>query len=541
MTNKRILILGGGIMQVPAINLAKGMGLSVIVADGKSDVPGRKIADYFEQVDLKDHRGMIETALRYKKDGGLDGVFTAGTDFSLTVAMVAEAAELPGIPVEAAVNASNKGRMREVLQGAGIPVPRFMEISDPEELDECSDIGPGNNLVFPLVVKPVDNMGSRGIRRVDSCSELKEAALKAFGYSSSGRIIVEEYLSGPEYSLDALVYDGEVHICGVADRHIFFPPYFVEMGHTIPSGSEPYVIEEVMDVFKRSIAAVGITEGAAKGDIKWSGDRAFVGEIAARLSGGYMSGWTYPYSSGIEVTRSAIRIALGLPPEDLTPVVERTAAERALISIPGEVADIHGRDEPFSLGGVKHVFIRVSSGDSVSFPTNNVEKCGNCIAVSDSRKDAVFLAEEGCRRIFIRLKPGTEETEEFLFSGREGWIPDAFTLTLRENAAALDSLEPVCSGNSRAVRIPVLPASGDETSRDWHGKSFSEAFDEVLKITGCSVYGTGDEPEGVLPGKLFYRAFLRGSVQGGVWAVDTLRAAVERGADPGELFRKWGN
>ncbi len=539
MTNKRILILGGGIMQVPAINLAKGMGLSVIVADGKSDVPGRKIADYFEQVDLKDHRGMIETALRYKKEGGLDGVFTAGTDFSQTVAMVAEAAGLPGIPVEAAVNASNKGRMREVLHSAGIPVPMFMEISDLEELDECSNIGPGNNLAFPLVVKPVDNMGARGIRRVDSCSELKAAALEAFRFSASGRIIVEEYLSGPEYSLDALVYDGEVHVCGVADRHIFFPPYFVEMGHTIPSGSEPYVIEEVMDVFKRSISAVGITEGAAKGDIKWSGDRAFVGEIAARLSGGYMSGWTYPYSSGIEVTRSAIRIALGLPPEDLTPVVERTAAERALISIPGEVADIQGRDEPFSLGGVKHVFIRVSAGDSVSFPTNNVEKCGNCIAVSETRKDAVFLAEEGCRRIFIRLKPGTEATERFLFLDREGWIPDAFTLNLEKNTAVLDSLEPVCSGNSTEVKIPLLPDLAGEYSLDWHGKSLSGAFDEVLRITGCSVYSYGEDAEGILAGKLFYRAFLRGSVQGGVWLVDTLREAAEKDEDPGELFQKW--
>lgn len=538
MKGKRILILGGGIMQVPAINLAKGMGLSVIVADGNPEVPGRKIADVFAHVDLKDHQKMIKTALHYQSDGGLDGVFTAGTDFSVTVARVAEAAGLPGIPVETAINASDKYRMRTVLNSAGISGPSFMRIDLADHIPECTDDGIDSVLKFPLVVKPVDNMGSRGISKVRNCAEFQKNVLSAGAYSGKNQVIIEEYLEGPEYSLDALVYDGEITICGIADRHIFFPPYFVEMGHTIPSNGEPEVLDQVTAIFKKGIRALGITEGAAKGDIKWSHGKAFVGEIAARLSGGYMSGWTFPYSTGVEVTRSAIRISLGLPPEDLTPVFEKTTAERAFISIPGTVTEISGREEPFKIPEVKHLFFRITSGDNVSFPVNNVEKCGNCIAVSESREKAVYAAEKGCRSIFIRLDPESGVTEKFLFGEKQPWIPDAFSLTLQNNVAAVESMSgPEINGNE--ILVPELPNLSGERAVDWQGKTITEAFEEVVAITQCRTYFAGDHPEGLLTGKAFYRAFLRGGVQGGVWIIDFLREAVKNGKNIVELVSQW--
>ncbi len=541
MNDKRILILGGGTMQVPAINLAKGMGLSVIVADGNPDVPGRKIADFFEHVDLKDSKGMIDIAVKYTSEGGLDGVFTAGTDFSETVALVARAVELPGISVEAARNASNKFRMREVLESTGIPVPGYFLISRGAAPLECMENGiAGTDLTFPLVVKPVDNMGARGIRKIEFCSELKGAVEIAASYSRTGEVIVEEYLDGPEYSLDALVYDDEISICGIADRHIYFPPYFIEMGHTIPAEGDPAVIEEVVDVFKRGIHALGISEGAAKGDIKWSGGRAYVGEIAARLSGGYMSGWTYPYSSGVEVTRSAIRIALGLPPEDLTPVLDKTTAERAFISIPGSVQEIIGRDEPFKINGVKHVFIRVSKGDSVSFPTNNVEKCGNCIAVADTRKEAVFAAEEGCRRVVIRLEVDSEVTGKFLFGDKPEWIPDAYTLSRQENLSAAEQFGDM-EMKGPEIYIPFLPNLPGERTLDWHGKTIANAFEEVVRVTRCRTYKQTEHPEGLLLGRVFLQAFLRGGVQGGIWIVDYYREALKKGLPLEEPDKRWQN
>ena len=166
----------------------------------------------------------------------------------------------------------------------------------------------------PLVVKPCDNMGGRGCSRVESPGELDAAIADAAAFSRTGRAIVEEYMDGPEFSIDAIVYGGKVYECGFADRHIFYPPYFIEMGHTIPSAVDAETKNKLMACFEAGVHALGLTSGAAKGDIKLTSRGPMIGEIAARLSGGYMSGWTYPYSSGFEVTEAAIEIAMGLPP-----------------------------------------------------------------------------------------------------------------------------------------------------------------------------------------------------------------------------------
>ncbi len=124
-----ILILGASQMQLPAIRIGKELGWTVIVADANKEAPGATIADYFEHVDLKDLDGMAAAARHHRDVHGLDGVFTAGTDFSATVAWVAGQLGLPGIPYETALDASDKERMREVFKRHGLPSPGFLSIA----------------------------------------------------------------------------------------------------------------------------------------------------------------------------------------------------------------------------------------------------------------------------------------------------------------------------------------------------------------------------------------------------------------------------
>ena len=160
--NKTVFILGGGIMQLPSIKIAKSKGFRVIVADANPNAEGRTYADHFAQVDLKDLVGMVEAAEYYRDLFGLHGIFTAGTDFSTTVAYVAERLKLPGITYETACDATNKARMRKKFKEHNLPCPDFITLS---ENDEPSMVL--RTLSFPLVVKPVDSMGSRGVRRLD--------------------------------------------------------------------------------------------------------------------------------------------------------------------------------------------------------------------------------------------------------------------------------------------------------------------------------------------------------------------------------------
>ncbi|WP_029410263.1 ATP-grasp domain-containing protein [Treponema pedis] len=478
-TEKSILILGASVMQGKAIEAAKELNCRVIAVDGNPNAVCANLADKFFPIDLKDIPKLIELAKKLKAEDGLDGVFTAATDFSVSVASVAQECKFSGHSLKAAQCASDKIKMRSCFKNANVPSPEFAEIKK-EEIQNAAEILKKANVQFPVAVKPADNMGARGCRLVYAEDGLIPAAEDAVKYSRSGKVIAEEFIDGEEFSLEALVYNSEIFVTAIADRHIFFPPYFIEMGHTIPSAHSEEETEELIRVFKLGIKALNLTHGAAKGDIflrkkdKKTGKRyACVGEIAARLSGGYMSGWTVPYSSTFNVTRAAIRLALGEFPEELkkgspfliVPVkeniqaineakilykaaVENTSAkpvnsgkeksenlslsekdftdkkqvkagfsaERAWISSPGKIKKIYGLNDALKTEGVRDVLPRLFEGDETVFPRNNVEKCGNVLSSAFSYDEAVKASMSAIQKIVLRLEPKNEKTDLFLSS-----------------------------------------------------------------------------------------------------------------------------
>jgi biotin carboxylase len=523
---KAILILGAGVMQGPVIQLARQKGYRVCVADGNDKAVHARDADEFVHVDLKDKEALAAAAAGLT---GLVGVMTAGTDFSASVAWVAEKLDLPGIPHEVALDASDKARMRTRLAAAGVPVPVFAYGTiddDPEKL--ASRLSSGGSPAYPVVVKPVDNMGARGCRLVRKASELTAAWKDAVSHSRSGRAIMEEYLDGPEFSLDAIVHSGTIAIRGIADRHIHFEPYFIEMGHTMPTAYGPEIVDAVVEVFKSGIRALGINRGAAKGDIKYTRKGAFVGEIAARLSGGYMSGWTFPHSSGLEPASEAIDIACGVVPAEASPIRDWVCAERAFISIPGKVQEIRNLDSAAILPGVTELFSRVAPGDTVRFPVNNVEKCGNVIAAGPDRAQVEASAEAAARSVLIRLMPGEPATAAFLSgngnmdSALDGdWPPQAYDGISAMVLACIDSMPDVFRQTSPVRNISIAPLQGldNETALDWQGRTVEQGLAAVRDLTGVTIGLEGD----LVLGRQFWRAFLRGGYQAAAWVIDTAR------------------
>jgi hypothetical protein len=397
-------------------------------------------------------------------------------------------------------------------------------------------------------VKPVDNMGARGVRRADTAGEFEAALRAALEDSRSGRAIAEEFVPGQEFSLDGIVEGGEVTVCGFADRHIRFSPYFVEMGHTMPSSAAQHVRSRVTETFARAVAALGIRDGQAKGDIKWTGETAVAGEVAARLSGGYMSGWTYPYASGVNLTAAALRQAVGLDPGDLRPRKHHTTAERAFISIPGRVEMLEGFDRAREREHIREAFTRISEGSEVRFPRNNVEKCGNFIAEAPGAKRACGAADAACREVFIRLTPGDPRTFAFLFREEGEWPPAAFPLRSRRNRQCLAGMPLLrlpseqlrFGGAGTSARVVVLGLPEGEDGCDWHGFDWSTALEEVAQRSRGAVEFLSPEADPpaercVLLGRLFWRAFERGGIQGAVWTIETLRQELERG----EVSTRW--
>ncbi len=510
---KSILICGGGTMQLPAIRIARREGIRCIVADGNPACPGRSEADVFENIDLYNLDGMTDAARRHS----VDGVFTAGTDFSTTVAWVAETLRLPGIPYGIALKARDKGLMRETLHAAGVAVPPFV-IYEQGEPRSNPDLVP-----FPAVVKPVDNMGARGVKTVHSVNSREQAVSEAARASRSGRVICEAFIPGPEYSIDAISYRGTVSICGIGDRHIAFAPYFVETGHTIPTCLDREQQQVLSEAFRDAVRAIGIDPGAAKGDVflvarenapAWLAERSseawipVVGEIAARLSGGYMSGWTYPIARGAEPTLAALRIALGEAPEGLNETRSGFSAERAIMSIPGIIRRFEAVPDR------ETVFLTRRPGDRAALPTSNVEKCGNLISFGDSYHSACKRADEYIRTLSVRLEPGNPQTEAFLFgawnvsdTGRfplTAWDADPHHTGERntelEQAACKNLLRsaahPAGRNDNNSAEADAPSADGPWAERDRAGSNQIDRNEAERDRAGRNTDGTNEAERG---------------------------------------------
>lgn len=398
MKNKKIIIIGAGLLQVPAIQIAQDMGLYAIVFDYNKDAHGMKIADLPMVVSTRDVDGSVRAARDLSKQMEINGVITVGTDASTTVAAVANALGLPGNRFEDAYAASNKIRMRERFKKNNVPQPNFFPVWNYEETIEAF-----RHLNKPVVLKPADNMGARGVMKVENESDILAAFNRAKSSSPSGEVIIEEYMDGPELSIDMLIYDNEIYVTGVADRIIEYPPFFIETGHIMPSNLDKDKIDNAIKVMKDGIKALNLKIGAAKGDIKVTKNGAMVGEIAARLSGGFMSAYTYPLSTGVNLIKNAIEIALGNPPSDLKPKWNKFSVEKAFLPGTGIIESIDGIEKAKNINGIKEVFIKTKAGDILVPPTNNLDKAGNVIAVGSTRDEAIAIANKAIDSVHFRL------------------------------------------------------------------------------------------------------------------------------------------
>ena len=409
------MIIGGGILQVPVIHTARKMGCQVIVTDYNSDAIGMKDADIPIVMSTRDIEGSVRVAKKQNELTPIHAVLTVGTDASMTVAAVANALNLPGIKYEDAEAATNKIKMRTRFKEHNVPSPKFLSVWSLKDAKKaCTSLG------FPVVIKPSDNMGGRGVMRIDNNNEIADAFQFAKSASPSGELIIEENMDGPELSIDAIIYNGEITFTGIADRVIEYPPYFVEIGHNMPSALSAETINEACDVMRQGIKALGINIGAAKGDIKITPKGAMIGELAARLSGGFMSTYTFPLSSGVDLMKAVIEVALGREPSNLEPVIDKTSIERGIITKPGFVRKISGLEEAMKVPGVVEIIINVKVGDRMTAPRSNVEKAGHVIAVADTLTQAENIIVECMSKLHIEILEEPEVSTELInFAARE--------------------------------------------------------------------------------------------------------------------------
>ena len=398
---KTLLIVSGGVEAVDAARRAKQMGLYVVVSDVDPEAPGFAYADSRLIADVYGPEETAAAAERFhRKIRKIDGVICVAADAPLTVAAVNERLGLEGISRRTAELACDKLAMKRRFAEAGVPVPWFAPVATPQELQRIA-VERGRD----LVIKPVDSRGSRGVQRISRVEDLTKAFLFARQHSPTERVMVEQYLDGPQVSTESIVQNGVCRTPGFSDRNYEYleryAPYFIENGGDLPSHLPPAIQDRVKDVVARAAAALGVESGTVKGDIVVHNGEVYVIELAARLSGGFFCTREIPLNTGVDFVGNAIRVALGEPAEDIEPKYQRPVIQRYAFPPAGRVVSIGGADEARKLAGVFEVIVTARPGDIIPPAGDKRPSAAMVLATGAGLQQALKAANDAiaCLRI----------------------------------------------------------------------------------------------------------------------------------------------
>ena len=392
---KRLLIIGASILQLPAIKKAKELGLYVAVADYNPNAIGIPYADEYYNVSTIDEEGVYQAAKAF----GAEGIMTLATDMPMrSVAYACKKLGLVGISYDTAVKATDKGEMIKAFEAADVEHPWYYIISDLANAQDVLD-----KVTYPCITKPTDNAGSRGVMLVNSRQELEDALSYSSENGRSGAVIVEEYMVGPEVSVEVIAYQGVPHVLQVTDKLTTGAPHFVEMGHSQPSRLDPVDLAKIRDLACRAVKAVGIENGPAHVEIMLTRDGPKMVELGARMGGDCITTHLVPLSTGIDMIKATIDICLGQTP-DIAPKFQKGSAIRFFDVPCGTITAINSVEEAQAVDGVREISFTKQIGDTAGEIGSSTDRAGFVIAQSTDAAAAVAVCETAQKIIDIQIR-----------------------------------------------------------------------------------------------------------------------------------------
>lgn len=399
---KKIMILGASILQLPAIEEARKMGIDVIAVDMNPNAIGFEVEGVTKEIISTID---INEVLLAAKSHKVDGIMTLASDMPMrTVAVVAKEMGLVGITEETALKATNKVIMRETLKVHGVPIPKFYRIKNRDDYSKAIEYFRIKQL--KCIVKPADNSGSRGVDLISDFTN-KERINEAFEYSKQysrgGEIIVEEYMEGPEVSVETLSVDGTCHVVQITDKLTTGAPYFVEMGHNEPSMLNQDIQESIAKIACDAVKAIGIQNGPSHTEIKVTKEGPKIVELGARLGGDNITTHLVPLSTGVNLVECCIRVALGEKP-DYNSKIKKASAIRYLKTEAGIISTISGIDDAMKINGVCQISIVRQPGECVGEIKSSVDRVGFVIAQADTSAQAIEICEQAIKKIKVKVE-----------------------------------------------------------------------------------------------------------------------------------------
>lgn len=393
---KTLLVLGAGPLQVPAITTARRLGVRVVAADGNPAAPGLALADSAHVLNIV----APESCLAMARAEKVDGVIHICSEAAMaSLGLINQELGLHGLTPETVIRATNKEQMRRAFEQGGAPSPRSTAVTT-----GAAALAAARGIGGALIFKPSRNSGSRGVTYVPAGATpaaLQAAFARAMSESRDYSALVEQFVQGPEFSVEALVWNGRIEILAVTDKLTSGEPHFVEMGHNQPSQLPPAAHKAVRDAAVKGIRALGLDWCAVHAEVKLEAGKAFLMEIGARLGGDFITTELVPRSTGIDMVAGAIHLALGEAP-DLKPVhPPRGAAIRYLTCPRGLIREIAGVTGALRLPGVKLVDVYLKPGECIGPLDSSLARSGHVIADGATAAEAVENAERARSAVVI--------------------------------------------------------------------------------------------------------------------------------------------
>lgn len=300
-----IAIIGASYLQLPLIEKAKEMGyITHVFAWAAKDV-GEKAADYFYPISIIEKDEILTKC----QEIGICGICSIASDAAvITVNYVAEKLGLKGNSISSTGKCTNKYLMRQAFERYGDPSPKSILVDENTKLDDLQ-------LIYPVIVKPTDRSGSRGIYKLESFDGLQNAVTLAMNEGFEKKALVEEYATGQEYSVEHISYNGNHCFLALTHKYTTGAPNFIETGHLEPAPVSMDTIEKVKSIIAHALDSLEIKNGASHAEIKIADDGSIkIIEIGARMGGDCIGSDLVRYSTGYDFVKMVIQVACGEAP-----------------------------------------------------------------------------------------------------------------------------------------------------------------------------------------------------------------------------------
>ena len=299
---KKVVIIGANDFQNPLILKAKELGYETHVFAWKDGSIGEKTADYFYPISIVEKDKILEECKKIKPQA----IASIGSDLaSITVNYVANALSLPCNDPKNSLQCTNKYEMRKVFLENGVDVPKFAKLGETDKVDL-------ENFEFPVIVKPTDRSGSRGIFLCKNVEEVEKAIPISAELSFEKKAIVEEYITGNEYSCEGITQNGEHHIITFTKKYTTGAPHFIETGHVEPSDLTEAQKEKATEIIKKALTALQVKNSASHAEFKVDENgKIKIIEIGARMGGDCIGSHLVRISTGYDFVKMTLDVALG--------------------------------------------------------------------------------------------------------------------------------------------------------------------------------------------------------------------------------------